>query len=515
MTRSRDSKGGGSRTAISAGTSVDDLVARLPVAIYRTSLEGAYFYVNLAFARLFGYATAEELIGTSALDFYAVPEERDRLRAELAREGVVHGFEALLRRLDRSTFWARIFARVVRDPAGRVLCYEGAVEPIEDLKEVEERLLVSERQYRLLFETNPNPMWVYDQDTLEIVAANEASLRQYGYTLDEFLRLTIRDIAPPDELADVQRAVAALPQGMGPKSHWHHRRKDGSTFPVEVVSHSIPFGGRRGRMILVKDVTESERYESDLRAARDVALESSRLKSAFLANISHEIRTPLNVILGYVSILLEGRRPAGAEDEIRLLEGIERAGRRLLDMLHGILDLARIDAGTFSVNPELLAIRPLVDAIALQFAGRAKAKSLGFDIVDRCPLATVSFDEYCLRQALDRLLDNAIKFTSAGGVTVEIDRDPAGRLTISVIDTGIGISPEFRARLFHAFSQQDEGTTRRFEGAGIGLALARVLIERSGGSLSVESEKGVGTTFRIHLEPSMDAARPEPERETG
>ena len=243
------------------------------------------------------------------------------------------------------------------------------------------------------------------------------------------------------------------------------------------------------------------RLTDEVREARDEALEASRLKSAFLANMSHEIRTPLNVILGFSSLIGEHLEHRGDDSQNESLRGLRRAGNRLLDTIRSILDISRIEARAFDVHPEPLALSEVVERQVSDFAPLAAEKGLALrwegDLCD----VVVRFDEYCLSNALTNLLQNAIKFTERGGVTVRVYPSVDGALWIDVHDTGIGIGAEHLPRLFEPFSQEDSGMTRRFEGSGLGLALARSYLVMNGATLSVESEKAVGSRFTIHFPP--------------
>lgn len=252
------------------------------------------------------------------------------------------------------------------------------------------------------------------------------------------------------------------------------------------------------RAALQIEVRRRTRIAEELAVARDAALESGRLKSAFLRNMSHEIRTPVSILLGNAAELGE-RAPGTDPDEAgRIVETIRRAGRRLIDTVDGIMDLARMESGGFEVSPRAIALGAFVFAVATRFRARASEKGLGFEIRSDEPGPTITFDERCLERALANLIDNAVKFTERGSVAVVLREDAGGGFAIDVHDTGIGISPEYRGRLFEPFSQQESDTTRKFEGVGIGLALARGYVEANGSRISIETGP-TGSRFTIHV----------------
>ena len=254
----------------------------------------------------------------------------------------------------------------------------------------------------------------------------------------------------------------------------------------------------------VQDVTERKQVEEELARARDEALEVSALKSAFLANTSHEIRTPLNIILGYSDMIGEHLGSLGDRTLDDYLEGIRRAGQRLLETIHGTLDFSKMESGAFRVRPQPLEIGPILTMHVEDCRAIARSKGLSLVLENEEPGTRLRFDEYCLSSALLNLLQNAIKFTRVGGVVVRLARDADGALVLSIRDTGIGIDAAFQRRLFEPFSQEDSGFTRQFEGSGLGLALSRKYLALNGASIHVESEKGKGSTFTIRFPPDCE-----------
>jgi diguanylate cyclase (GGDEF)-like protein/PAS domain S-box-containing protein len=241
--------------------------------IYRSTEEGKFLAVNPAMAHMLGYASPAELIADCTdieHDFYADDETRGSLQRLLAAHGKVQGFEARVFRKDRrSVIWMRENIYDVRDAAGALLYYEGSVEDITAGKSAEEKLARSEEQYRVLFESNPNPMWVYDADSYAYLAVNEAAVRHYGYTREEFLAMSIFDVRPPQSIPAMLENIASLPTPHRYAGEWEHRKKDGTPIFVEVSSQQIDFGGRAARLVLVNDVTERKQAEAALRESEE------------------------------------------------------------------------------------------------------------------------------------------------------------------------------------------------------------------------------------------------------
>jgi signal transduction histidine kinase/CheY-like chemotaxis protein len=229
---------------------------------------------------------------------------------------------------------------------------------------------------------------------------------------------------------------------------------------------------------------------------------ADRHKSEFLANMSHELRTPLNAIIGYSEMLEEDAADLGAEQFTDDLKRINAAGKHLLELINAVLDLSKIEAGKMELYLETFDVAALVQDIAAVIQPLAAKNANRLEV--HCPdgIGTMRADVTKVRQALFNLLSNASKFTERGTISLTVAKESAGGqdwMIFSVIDTGIGMTPEQLTRLFETFSQADAATTRRYGGTGLGLALSRRLCRMMGGDVTVESTSGEGSTFIIRL----------------
>lgn len=275
--------------------------------------------------------------------------------------------------------------------------------------------------------------------------------------------------------------------------------KTGSGRTLEARSEPVPGGGW---ISTFTEVTDQVKGQQELRAAKDAAEAANQAKSRFLATMSHELRTPLNAVIGFSDALLrEGRQPApGRVSEFA--QQINDAGRQLLGLINIILDVARIEAGRFDLAVDRVDIGTLIrDAIRnADAAAQAAEITLVAELPEELPILRA--DERRLQQVLGHLLSNAVKFTDAGGtVTVGALVEPDGGLLIYVRDTGIGIPEEALERVFEPFTQLDNTLSRRFQGAGIGLYVARALVMGHGGHLQLRSNPGNGTIAEVRLPP--------------
>jgi PAS domain S-box-containing protein len=253
-----------------------------------------------------------------------------------------------------------------------------------------------------------------------------------------------------------------------------------------------PDGTLRQVVFSIDDITEQVHYEQELRAAKEEAEQANRLKSAFLANVSHDVQTPLSSIMNHADLL----RMEASEEHQERIELIKRSSTRLRDTIESVLDLSKLEAGAVEPTPESLDLADELLGTAEIFQPQAADHEvmLETDVEDPLP---AELDPTMLHRITDNLLSNALKFTDPGGrVTLRAHGDDDA-VTIEVADTGVGIDADFLPNLFEAFSRGPDQT--KTEGSGLGLAITKHLTEVMDGAIDVESEKGVGTTFTIHL----------------
>ncbi len=352
--------------------------------------------------------------------------------------------------------------------------------------------------------------------TGRLTSINPAGERLTGYTRDEALALTVRELIAPEDHASGIAALDLTPHADGTATfQCRFRKKEGERVWVETSVRLLQQGNQpRALLGVVRDVTERKRYEEGLTQARDAAEANARAKSTFLANMSHEIRTPMNGVIGMSNLLLETALDGEQRD---FAETIRNSAEALLTVLNDILDFSKIEAGKLQFEMLDFDLADAVEGTMELLASRAAGKGLELAVFlpNNLPHALVG-DPGRLRQVLMNLVGNAIKFTTKGEVVIRVcleeETAESARLRFEIIDTGIGLSEEAQSRLFQPFSQADSSTTRRYGGTGLGLAICKQLVELMGGQIGVRSEAGKGSTFwfTVQLPKGTGAAGDEP-----
>ncbi len=258
-------------------------------------------------------------------------------------------------------------------------------------------------------------------------------------------------------------------------------------------------GNIMGQMVIIRDITSIKNLEESLLQAKVVAETASRTKSEFLANMSHELRTPLNSIIGFSDAMLEGYSGELSPKQDHYLQHISNSGKQLLNLINGILDIAKIEAGKMELSLETIYIEPLLTEILSTLKPLSIKKQIKISIQREKDTNAVVADEAKLKQIIYNLLGNAIKFTPEGEAISICIGMVEKMVRISVIDSGIGISPEDQKKLFRPFTQLDSTYSRRYQGTGLGLALTKELVELHGGRIWVESEVGKGSKFSFEI----------------
>ncbi len=415
-----------------------------------------------------------------------------------------------LRRHDGAFRWFLSRAEPVRDAEGRILRWFGTNTDVTEAREAEAAVRRSEERFRTLISASADLIWTAGPDGGLIPPL--PTWRAYtGQTEAEYAGWGWLDIVHPD---DRRRATGLWRDALHACTPFHAefrlRRRDGEWRHCEARGAPVlsPDGTVREWVGVNADVTERRHAEDAMREAKELAEGANRAKSQFIANMSHELRTPLSAVIGYSEMLAEEIEDVGQTHLLTDVGKIESSARHLLGLINDVLDLSKIEAGRMTVEAVDFDVAAMVEDV-VDATGSLVAKKnnrLRLDLGEGegpgsgqdSGLGRMHSDELKIRQCLMNLVSNAAKFTEDGEIVLRVRRD-AEAAAFEVEDSGIGMTAEQMARLFQRFSQADESTTRQFGGTGLGLAITRAFARGLGGDVSVESEPGRGSCFRLRL----------------
>ena len=503
------------------------IIENQPGLVWLKDIDGRFLTVNEAFAQSCGEKTAGDVLGKTDFDIWPI-ELAEKYRNDDAK--VINHKQPL--RIEESIYdhkerkWFETFNMPILDESGIVIGTTGFAVDITDRKKIEMELHENEKKYRELFESNSDGITIFKLSDNElpntILDMNQNAYKMLGYTKEEMLLMKPGDIEINATNEDIGKRIYDIKTKGFAEFEATFIHKSGYEIFVEIKVMVINYNNQPALMNIVRDITERKRTEEyilkqnlvlerqyeeymelneilrvtnyDLGIAKEKAEESDRLKTAFLQNISHEIRTPLNGLLGFLSILKNDSLPKDERDEYINL--INESANRLLNTINDIVEISQINAGQVSFLPAETNIGLLIDYQIDRFKDSANSKGLEFLIKNNLPenIANICTDNTKLNIILENLIDNAIKFTTEGTVEFGL-REQNDFIEFSVKDTGTGIPKSKHQAIFDRFMQVDASNTRKFEGSGLGLSIAKAYVEMLGGKIWVESEVGIGSTF--------------------
>jgi PAS domain S-box-containing protein len=485
--------------------SLRELARNVPCGVYRASPDGRYIEVNPALARMLGCAFESELLDASVpSQAFRDPHDHQRLVEQCLATGQFEAEEVDWARSDGSLIRVSISGRLVRDPADASPSLEFVVEDLTARRGAEAALRDSEDRYGLLFERHPLPLLVFDARSLSVLAVNDAAVRQYGYSQQEFLRITMQDLLLPQDVPALLEELAQTGDRLCSGGVWRHRRSDGTLVNVEVSSHGLEFAGRPAKLITAYDVSERKKLEEQFRQ-----LQKMEAIGRLAGGIAHDFNNLLAVIIGYCELLMDSL-PAGGAPR-KKVEEIRKASERGASLTRQLLAFSRKQV----LEPRVLDLNVLLADLS-----GLLHRVIGEDIelMTRLDpeLGSVKADRSQLEQVIMNLVANARDAMPQGGklsletVNVELDEAhvrrhpglaPGRYVTFTVTDTGVGMDAQTQAHLFEPFFT----TKEHGKGTGLGLATVYGIVRQSGGSIEVSSKPGRGSTFRIYL-PWVNAA---------
>jgi PAS domain S-box-containing protein len=477
------------------------------IGVYQTLIEGGVVQANAAMARMFGYETAAEFIaatGTSNNKFYVRASDRDWHIAELKRSGRVAAHVTEMKRRDGSRFWVSDSTTLAQDPTGKISIL-GTMVDVTDLVESQRAFREAEARYRSIIDNALEGVYISSLDGRMIVA-NRALAEINGYDSPEELILSVKDIATEWYVRAERRQefVDAMARDGEVRNFESEVYRHKSREKIWVQENARLVRDETGKALYyegtVQEITQRKNFERQLMVARRAAEASNRAKSEFLANMSHELRTPLNAIMGFAQILRDRWRDPEHGKITEYAGDILSSARHLFDLISEILDFSKIDSGTVQLVEGPIDVVALCNHCVNMLNERAQRAGLKLKVNLAEDLPALNADERRITQVLLNLATNAVKFTPAGGtITIGADVESSGNLVMSVADTGIGISEKDLERVFEPFVQVNRSAHPQQEGAGLGLAICKNLIELHQGRIEVSSRPQRGTTVRVIL----------------
>jgi hypothetical protein len=479
------------------------LVSQSGVSLFIHDFDGKIIQVNQNACDSLGYSQ-EELLKMNIIDI-ELDFDLEKAQKEWSKisSDFRHTLNGTQKRKDGTTFPVEVILNC-SEKSGEKL-FLGIVHDMSERIETENRLKASEERYRTLIETMNEGVLMTDNEDV-ILFANKRIGEIYGYSPDELIgEIGYEVLEHPDSAQIVASKKDARLDGLSDSYEVIGVKKSGEL--INIAINGAPIRNNSGEVTgtvgIIRDITREKEIIDDLIAAKERAEQSDKLKSAFINNISHEIRTPMIGILGFGQFLTD---PSLTEQErIDYFNNVQASSQRLIQTVNDYMDIAMIVSGTVEVNFKNFFIKPLVDKLAERCLAECRDIGLDFELaLPNNPCTdTIYSDEVLLSKAIQKLIDNALKFTKKGKITFGYEFN-SGEVSFFIKDTGVGIAKEKLDAIFEVFTQEDTTITRGFEGSGLGLAISKGLTMLLNGKISVSSGKDSGSVFSVSIPTKSD-----------
>jgi len=457
--------------------------------------------LNEAMCEILG-RNEEEILGKSIFDF--VDEENRKIfeyNMKVRATGKSSAYEIGLKRPDGKNIACMISGTPMHDEEGNTIGAFAMVTDISEWKQAQLKIEESENKFRLVFENAGYGILFGNREGI-ILDTNPRFCEMTGYTKEELMNKSVEFVFSEKVLKQKPLRFDLLETGESVINERELLAKDGENIFIEMNSKKLD---ENHYISLFNDLTLRKKAEEaliltnkELKVAKEKAEESDRLKSEFLTNLSHEVRTPLNGIMGFARVL--GDPNVDAEKRKAFVDIIENSSIQLVRIIDDILEIAQLETGQVKVFERTFCVNDMLDEILYLYEKRIQEKGLsillkkGMNSLE----STISSDESKVNKVLSHLVDNAIRYTNQGSVEIGY-RLHGKNLMFYVKDTGIGIEPAQQSHIFERFAQGEKGLSRRYGGLGLGLAIAREVVELLGGGIRLKSEKERGSVFSFTI----------------
>jgi PAS domain S-box-containing protein len=453
-------------------------------------------FVNEQFCRMSGYSSVD-LLGKPGYrilfreEFGKIILDKNKTRSR----GTKDSYEVQVRRKDGKEIWVRISGSPVFSIDGVITGSIGVIENIHEKKLIAEQLIKEQELFQTLAQVSPVGIFRTRPDGYTTYV-NPRWCELSGLSFEDALGDGwLNAVHPDDKPKLLGHWESNLRQMTTSTAEYRFLRPDGSL--VWVLGNAVPEWHQNiivGYVGTITDVTDRKKFEADLLAAKEKAEASDRLKSAFLNNISHEVRTPLNGILGFGEMIADNN--LSSQEKASYLEILNASSDRLLKTINDYMDISLIASGNMEVRSKLFNLNDFLDQLLDEHKKPASAKKINISLQkpERENIPQLKSDVVLLKKIFANLLDNAIKFSNAGTIEIGFTLQDS-EVLFFVRDEGIGIQPDKLTKIFEHFMQEDPLVSRKFEGSGLGLSIAKGAVELLGGKIWVESKVGQGSTF--------------------
>ena len=493
LSRSRQEKDEAATRALE----FQQLTSNIPAAVFRCDYDRArrFSFISPVIAALSGWTPDDFAKGrVGYTDLMTAADEARVWHAVGTSMATAQPYMVEYRLLHRdgSTIWVSESGRVAIDEDGVPQYLVGSIADNTAIK-------ASNAEFEGTVKALDRATAVVEFDLRGVVLrANDNFLTLMGYQADEVVGHHHRIFCTPEQVGSAEYTDfwKRLRRGEVDNGEYLRIAKGGREVWIQATYNPIfdADGQPYKVMKFATDLSSRRKMEQDLRVAIDRAEDAVEARGNFLANMSHEIRTPMNAIIGFSETVLDSDL---APEQRRHIQIVADAGRSLLRLLNEILDMAKLEKGVVELEMRDFSLADLCDQIIASVRIAAENKGITLQLKRSATVPEVVHgDSLRLQQVLLNLLSNAVKFTERGSVTMDLDY-AAGTLTAKVVDTGIGIPPEYLERIFDPFTQSDASTARRFGGTGLGTTIAQQLTKLMGGEIEVDSTVGAGTTFVV------------------
>lgn len=458
--------------------------------------DGLILEVNSKACLTYGYSK-EEFVGKNLKDVSGQIDNDMKFIKDILNGSGVNNYETLHFKNDMTPINGLVSASVIEYKGEKAI--QSFMLDITERKRAEQEIISQRNNFEQLFINSPIAIAIMDQYD-HIIHINQSFTSLFGYSFEEAVGQDLNDLVVPNQEREEGVLLSRQAHYGKPISKESFRKKkDGSLLFVQIAGIPIEIDEKRiGIYAMYIDLTHRMRAEQETIKSREIAEQSNKMKSEFLAQISHEIRSPINIITSNISLINEDMKDNINSEVQDCFNSIYFATKRIIRTIDLILNMSELQTGSY--RPILTTLDVDLKVLNLLYGEFQKpARDKGINLIYRKEINTsqIIADEYSITQIFANLIDNAIKYTKKGSVEIILGRNKEGDTMVEIKDTGIGINKDFLPRLFQPFNQEEQGYTRSYEGNGLGLSLVKKYCDINNARIEYESEKNVGSIFRV------------------